>query len=50
MNATSPMEVDELDYETIINAYEKIDSDFFNKSSEQHIKMILSQSLYNILV
>lgn len=48
MNAISPMEVDDLDYDTIVNAYGKIDADFFNKSSEQHIMIILSQSLYNI--
>uniref|UniRef100_A0A1J3F7J7 U3 small nucleolar RNA-associated protein 20 n=2 Tax=Noccaea caerulescens TaxID=107243 RepID=A0A1J3F7J7_NOCCA len=48
MNATSPMEVDDLDYVTIIDAYARIDTDFFNKSSEQHMMIILSQSLYNI--
>ncbi|CAH2033822.1 unnamed protein product, partial [Thlaspi arvense] len=48
MNATSPMEVDELDYEKIVDAYGKIDADFFNKSSEQHMMIILSQSLYYI--
>ncbi|KFK44281.1 hypothetical protein AALP_AA1G237800 [Arabis alpina] len=44
MNAIAPMEVDELDYDTIINAYEKIDAEFFNKFSEQHIMIILSQT------
>ncbi|KAJ4916552.1 ARM repeat superfamily protein [Raphanus sativus] len=48
MNATSPMEVDDLDYETIMDAYAKIDVDFFNESSEQHMMIIISQSLYNI--
>ncbi|KAL1222676.1 hypothetical protein V5N11_004427 [Cardamine amara subsp. amara] len=48
MNATSPMEVDDLDYETIRKAYGKIDADFFAKFSEQHIMIILSQSLYNL--
>ncbi|XP_020868571.1 small subunit processome component 20 homolog [Arabidopsis lyrata subsp. lyrata] len=48
MNANSPMEVDGLDYEKIIDAYGKIDADFFNKSSEQHVMIILSQSIYNI--
>ncbi|KAJ0257757.1 hypothetical protein HA466_0085710 [Hirschfeldia incana] len=48
MNATSPMEVDDLDYETIMDAYAKIDVDFFNESSEKHMMIILSQSLYNI--
>lgn len=48
MNAISPMEVDDLDYETIVNAYGKIDADFFNKSSSQHMMIILSQSIYNI--
>ncbi|CAE5958438.1 unnamed protein product [Arabidopsis arenosa] len=48
MNSRSPMEVDDLDYEKIIDAYGKIDADFFNKSSEQHVMIILSQSIYNI--
>uniref|UniRef100_A0A0D3CD05 Uncharacterized protein n=1 Tax=Brassica oleracea var. oleracea TaxID=109376 RepID=A0A0D3CD05_BRAOL len=48
MNATSPMEVDDLDYETIMDAYANIDVDFFNESSEQHMMIILSQSLYNM--
>ncbi|KAG7592924.1 Armadillo-type fold [Arabidopsis thaliana x Arabidopsis arenosa] len=48
MNANSPMEVDGLDYEKIIDAYGKIDADFFNKSSEQHVMIILSQGVYNI--
>lgn len=42
------MEVDDLDYETITNAYAKIDAEFFNKSSEQHMMIILSQSLCNM--
>ncbi|KAG5385531.1 hypothetical protein IGI04_037001 [Brassica rapa subsp. trilocularis] len=48
MNATSPMEVDDLDYETIMDAYAKIDVDFLNESSEQDMMIILSQSLYNM--
>lgn len=48
MNATSPMKVDDLDYETIMDAYAKIDVDFLNESSEQHMMIILSQSLYNM--
>ncbi|KAF8097526.1 hypothetical protein N665_0286s0035 [Sinapis alba] len=48
MNAISAMEVDDLDYERIVNAYVEIDSDFFNKSSKQHTMIILSQSLYNL--
>ncbi|KAL0795429.1 hypothetical protein Bca101_066806 [Brassica carinata] len=48
MNSTSPMEVDDLDYETIMDSYAKIDVDFFNECSEQHMMIILSQSLYNI--
>ncbi|KAL0705148.1 hypothetical protein Bca4012_071573 [Brassica carinata] len=44
MNATSPMEVDDLDYETIMDAYAKIDVDFLNESSEQHMMIILSQT------
>ncbi|WZZ58743.1 hypothetical protein YC2023_058850 [Brassica napus] len=44
MNATSPMEVDDLDYETIMDAYANIDVDFFNESSEQHMMIILSQT------
>ncbi|XP_010445040.1 PREDICTED: U3 small nucleolar RNA-associated protein 20-like [Camelina sativa] len=48
MNAISAMEVDDLDYEKIVNAYVEINADFFNKSSEQHTKIILSQSIYNV--
>ncbi|VVA98294.1 unnamed protein product [Arabis nemorensis] len=48
MNAISPMEVDDLDYETIVNAYGKIDADFFNKTLPQHMMIILSQCIYNI--
>ncbi|CDY16211.1 BnaA09g29450D [Brassica napus] len=44
MNATSPMKVDDLDYETIMDAYAKIDVDFLNESSEQHMMIILSQT------
>ncbi|KAL0660116.1 hypothetical protein Bca4012_080701 [Brassica carinata] len=48
MNSISVMEVDDLDYERIVNAYVEIDSDFFAKSSKQHTMIILSQSLYNL--
>lgn len=48
MNAISAMEVDDLDYEKIVDAYVEINADFFNKSSEQHTMIILSQSIYNI--
>ncbi|CAA7036210.1 unnamed protein product [Microthlaspi erraticum] len=48
MNAITPMEVDDLDYDTITDAYAKIDAEFFSKSSEQHMMIILSQSLYNM--
>ncbi|XP_013750413.2 U3 small nucleolar RNA-associated protein 20-like isoform X1 [Brassica napus] len=48
MNSISAMEVDDLDYERIANAYVEIDSDFFAKSSKQHTMIILSQSLYNL--
>ncbi|CAH2077407.1 unnamed protein product [Thlaspi arvense] len=48
MNAISAMEVDDLDYEKIVNAYVEIDADFFNRSSVQHTMIILSQSIYNI--
>lgn len=48
MNSISAMEVDDLDYERIVNAYVEIDSDFFAKSSKQHTMIILSQSLYNL--
>lgn len=48
MNAISAMEVDDLDYEKIVKAYVEINEDFFNKSSEQHAMIILSQSIYNI--
>ncbi|CAN7082081.1 unnamed protein product [Brassica oleracea var. botrytis] len=48
MNSISVMEVDDLDYERIVNAYVEIDSDFFAKSSKQHTMIILSQSVYNL--
>ncbi|XP_056865645.1 U3 small nucleolar RNA-associated protein 20-like [Raphanus sativus] len=48
MNAISAMEVDDLDYERIVNSYVEIDADFFTKSSKQHTMIILSQSLYNL--
>ncbi|XP_023633717.1 U3 small nucleolar RNA-associated protein 20 isoform X2 [Capsella rubella] len=48
MNAISAMEVDDLDYEKIVNAYVEINADFFNKSSEQQTMIILSQSIYNV--
>ncbi|ESQ54097.1 hypothetical protein EUTSA_v10024182mg [Eutrema salsugineum] len=44
MNAISAMEVDDLDYEKIVNAYLDINADFFKKSSEQHTIIILSQT------
>lgn len=48
MNAISAMEVDDIDYEKIVNAYVEINADFFNRSSEQHTLIILSQSIYNL--
>uniref|UniRef100_A0A1J3E191 U3 small nucleolar RNA-associated protein 20 n=1 Tax=Noccaea caerulescens TaxID=107243 RepID=A0A1J3E191_NOCCA len=48
MNAISAMEVDDIDYEKIVNAYVEINADFFNRSSEQHTMIILSQSIYNL--
>lgn len=48
MNAISPMEVDELDYEKIVNAYVDVNADYFMKSSEQHTMIILSQSIFNV--
>jgi U3 small nucleolar RNA-associated protein 20 len=48
MNAISAMEVDDLDYEKIVNAYVEINADFFIKSSEQHTMIILSQCIYNV--
>lgn len=48
MNAISAMEVDDLDYEKIVNAYVEINAEFFFKSSEQHTMIILSQCIYNV--
>ncbi|XP_020872517.1 U3 small nucleolar RNA-associated protein 20 isoform X2 [Arabidopsis lyrata subsp. lyrata] len=48
MNAISAMEVDDLDYEKIVNAYLEINAEFFFKSSEQHTMIILSQCIYNV--
>ncbi|XP_010532760.1 PREDICTED: small subunit processome component 20 homolog isoform X2 [Tarenaya hassleriana] len=48
LNATSAMEVDGLDYDKIANTYAEIDVDFFQRSSEQHTLILLSQSVYNM--
>ncbi|XP_065862754.1 uncharacterized protein [Euphorbia lathyris] len=48
LNATSALEMGGLDYDTIINAYEKIDVDFFQSLQEDHATLILSHCVYDM--
>ncbi|CAH9107367.1 unnamed protein product [Cuscuta epithymum] len=45
LNATSASEMGELDYDTIVAAYEKLNVDFFYTAEEEHALMILSNSV-----
>ncbi|KAK9288950.1 hypothetical protein L1049_017421 [Liquidambar formosana] len=48
LNATSVMEMGDLDYDTIINAYEKIGIEFFYSVREDHALVILSHFVYHM--
>ncbi|XP_062109162.1 uncharacterized protein LOC133819824 isoform X2 [Humulus lupulus] len=48
LNATSTMEVGALDYDTIINSYEKISANFFNTVPEDQSLLILSHCVYDM--
>ncbi|XVE81263.1 hypothetical protein DITRI_Ditri15bG0049500 [Diplodiscus trichospermus] len=48
LNATSPFELDELDYDTIGKAYEDIGIGFFHAVPLEHALLILSQCVYDM--
>uniref|UniRef100_A0A2P2MF27 Uncharacterized protein n=1 Tax=Rhizophora mucronata TaxID=61149 RepID=A0A2P2MF27_RHIMU len=48
LNATSAAEIGGLDYDTIINAYEKIGVGFFHTAKEDHVLVILSNCIYDM--
>lgn len=50
LNATSAMELDDLDYETIQKAYEKITVDFFYAIQADQALVILSHCVYDMKV
>ncbi|KAB1216916.1 hypothetical protein CJ030_MR4G016071 [Morella rubra] len=49
LNATSAAEIGSLDYDTIVNAYEKICVDFFYTVHEDHALVILSHCVHDLL-
>nr|XP_018626916.1 small subunit processome component 20 homolog isoform X2 [Nicotiana tomentosiformis] len=48
LNATSTVELGDLDYDTIIAAYEKISADFFHTVPEEHALIILSHAIHDM--
>ncbi|CAN4120834.1 unnamed protein product [Withania somnifera] len=48
LNATSTVELGELDYDTVIAAYEKISTDFFHTVPEEHVFVILSHAIHDM--
>lgn len=42
------MDMDSLDYDTIIGAYEKVNKDFFYTARKEHVLVILSHSVYDM--
>ncbi|KAI8566257.1 hypothetical protein RHMOL_Rhmol02G0025800 [Rhododendron molle] len=48
LNSTSVMEMGGLDYDSIINAYEKINKDFFYTVREKHALIILSHAVHDM--
>lgn len=48
LNATSITEIDSLDYDRILNAYEKIRVDMFHTIREDHALVILSHCVYDM--
>ena len=48
LNATSATEVGSLDYDVIINAYDKINVDFFYTVDEDQALVILSHCVYDM--
>lgn len=48
LNATSTVELGDLDYDTVIAAYEKISADFFHTAPEEHALIILSHAIHDM--
>ncbi|XP_022999923.1 small subunit processome component 20 homolog [Cucurbita maxima] len=48
LNATSAMDIGGLDFDTIVNSYEKIDVDFFCSTSVEHALVVLSQCVHDM--
>lgn len=48
LNATSTVELGDLDYDTVIAAYEKISADFFHTVPEEHALIILSHAIHDM--
>lgn len=48
LNATSAMEIGGLDFDKIINSYEKIDVGFFCATPEEHVLVVLSQCVHDM--
>lgn len=47
LNATHGMEAD-LDYDTVVNAYERVTTDFFYSVKEDHALLVLSQCVHDM--
>ncbi|KAM3327222.1 small subunit processome component 20 isoform X1 [Capsicum chacoense] len=48
LNATSTVELGDLDYDTVIAAYERISADFFHTVPEEHALIILSHAVHDM--
>ncbi|KAJ4967931.1 hypothetical protein NE237_014632 [Protea cynaroides] len=48
LNAMSSSEIDELDYDIRVNAYEKINPKYFETAREEHAMVILSHCVYDM--
>lgn len=48
LNATSTVELGDLDYDTVIAAYEKISADFFHTVPEEHALIVLSHAIHDM--
>ncbi|KAK4356825.1 hypothetical protein RND71_022435 [Anisodus tanguticus] len=48
LNATSTVELGDLDYDTVIAAYEKISAEFFHTVPEEHALIILSHAIHDM--
>ncbi|KAM7259266.1 hypothetical protein ACFE04_015007 [Oxalis oulophora] len=48
LNASAPMKMGDLDYDTILAAYERINVEFFHSIEEDHTTVILSHCVYDM--